>query len=534
MLPRVSSRPRVWTVVGVGVIAALTEIGFTFARAYDHFLGRNERLLYAASALACWVGLVFVGHVVGRVASRFLPAMSTRAALGGILVGGLMGVLAWESAGGRRLESYRIVVGIAAALLCGWAVRRLLLRWKRGAWEFARPPLIFAATAFVAADTWLLHRLYPRFHLALLVTALGLYWAASFAGEAGPWVARSTSTLFGVALSTLALAAVLAFGGTSNGRFVAESYASLTGKVLLLLPTGETPTTSDPTDDGVLESQGAVSSGPDWRERDVLLISVDALRADAVTPVRTPNLAQLAERGVTFERAYTPTPHTSYALSSMLTGKFVRPVMALPGEAREHPSLAGMLREYGYRTAAFYPPAIFFVDAARFGTLASDGFDFEYRKTMFAPAAARVAQLRRYLEELEGGSERRVFAWVHLFEPHEPYDPPEEFRRGESARQRYDGEVAAADAAIGELVRVFRQDRPNGVVVITADHGEEFRRARRLPPRDHALRRAGRGTAHLERAGTGSATGERSGGTRRHRTDAPERIGHSPGRSDAW
>lgn len=463
-----------WTVVGVGVFAALTEVALTFVRAYDQFLGRGELLLYSASALACWVGLVFAGHVVGRAGSALILAPSTRAAVGGVAGGVLFGVLAWESAGGRRVESYRIVVALGAALFCGWAIRRLLIRWQDGTWEFRLMPLLLAATALLAADAWVLHRLYPGFHLALVLGALGLYWAASFTGESGPWVARSTALLLGVSLATLALTAVVAFGRTSNGRFVAERYASLTGKVLMHLPAEEEEPSEEALPDDALALRGDTASGPDWRERDVLLISVDALRADAVTSVRMPNLAQLADRGVVFENAYTPTPHTSYALSSLLTGKFVRPVMALPGEAREHPSLAGLLRDYGYRTAAFYPPAIFFVDAARFGTLASDGFDFEYRKTMFAPAAARVAQLRRYLDELEGGTDRRVFAWVHLFEPHEPYDPPDEFRRGESARQRYDGEVAAADAAIGDLVRVFRQERPNGVVVITADHGEEF------------------------------------------------------------
>ncbi|MFK8001516.1 MAG: sulfatase-like hydrolase/transferase [Polyangiales bacterium] len=464
-----------WTVVGVGVFAALTEVALTFFRAYDQFLGRGELLLYSASALACWVGLVFAGHLVGRASAQFILKHTTRAAIGGVAGGVVFGVLAWESAGGRRVESYRIVVALGAALFCGWAIRRLLIRWQEGTWEFRLAPLFLTATALLAADAWVLHRLYPGFHLALVLAALALYCAASFAGDSGPWVARSTALLLGVGLSTLALTAVVAFGRTGNGRFVAERYAALTGKVLMRFPaaTPEEPRVEPATSDA-LALRGEAAPGPDWRERDVLLISVDALRADAVTSVRMPNLAQLADRGVVFERAYTPTPHTSYALSSLLTGKFVRPVMALPGDAREHPSLAGLLRDYGYRTAAFYPPAIFFVDAARFGTLASDGFDFEYRKTMFAPAAARVAQLRRYLDELEGGTERRVFAWVHLFEPHEPYDPPDEFRRGESARQRYDGEVAAADAAIGDLVRTFREERPNGVVVITADHGEEF------------------------------------------------------------
>ena len=458
--------------MGVGAFAALTEVVLTFARAYDQFFGRSELVLYSVSALACWLGFIFASHFVVRAGVHFLRPLP-RANLGGLLAGAVFGILAWESAGGRRLASYRIVVGVGVALLCGWGTRWTLIRWHEDAKRFGLVPLLVGATALLATDAWVLHRLYPSFHLALVLAALVLYCAATFTGRAGPWVPRSGAVLLGIGLATLALGTVLGLGRTSNGRFVAEGYAVLTGKVLALLPR-EQPSALEPPPEDALGLSGEASAGPDWRERDVLMISVDALRADAVTPVRTPNLAELAEQGVFFENAYTPTPHTSYALSSLLTGKYMRPVMALPGEQREHPSLAGLLRDYGYRTAAFYPPAIFFVDAARFGSLASEGFGFEYRKTMFAPAAARVGQLRRYLDELEGGASRRVFAWVHLFEPHEPYDPPPEFRRGESARQRYDGEVAAADAAIGELVRVFRQDRPDGIVVVTADHGEEF------------------------------------------------------------
>ncbi|WP_423278672.1 sulfatase-like hydrolase/transferase, partial [Escherichia coli] len=120
----------------------------------------------------------------------------------------------------------------------------------------------------------------------------------------------------------------------------------------------------------------------------------------------------------------------------------------------------------------FYPPAIFFVDGARFQALQSRGFGFEYRKEMYAPAAARVQQLEAYLAESEPG--HPLFVWMHLFEPHEPYEPPLELQGDGSARGRYDGEVRYSDRAIGELVRLFRARKPNGVVIITADHGEEF------------------------------------------------------------
>ena len=100
------------------------------------------------------------------------------------------------------------------------------------------------------------------------------------------------------------------------------------------------------------------------------------------------------------------------------------------------------------------------------------GFGFEYQKRMYASALERVGQLRDYLAQVDAG--HPLFVWVHLFEPHEPYDPPAELIREDSARGRYDGEVALCDRAIGELVRTFRAARPGGTVIVTADHGEEF------------------------------------------------------------
>src|SRR5690606_2545964 len=122
----------------------------------------------------------------------------------------------------------------------------------------------------------------------------------------------------------------------------------------------------------------------DLRDHDVLLITVDALRADALSAYggkgRMPELDALATDSVVFERAYTPAPHTSYALASLLTAKFMKPVVELPGASRDHATLPDLLRRYGYRTAAFYPPAIFFVDGARFDLLRERSFGFEYKK----------------------------------------------------------------------------------------------------------------------------------------------------------
>src|SRR5262249_43995414 len=98
--------------------------------------------------------------------------------------------------------------------------------------------------------------------------------------------------------------------------------------------------------------------------------------------------------------------------------------------------------------------------------------DFEYSKIEFAPAAARTAQVEAYLATVP--ADRRVFLWVHLFEPHEPYEAHDEHPFGDRDVDRYDAEIAVPDRGIDETLRVGRPLRKSAVGIIPADHGEEF------------------------------------------------------------
>src|SRR4029078_2720086 len=109
-----------------------------------------------------------------------------------------------------------------------------------------------------------------------------------------------------------------------------------------------------------------------FQRRDVLLVTIDALRADHVGAdgygrKLTPNFDALAARGSVFEHAYCPTPHTSYSVTSLLTGEYLRPCV-LRGAGADPDTWSGLLRTYAFRTAAFYPPAVFFIDQSRFTT----------------------------------------------------------------------------------------------------------------------------------------------------------------------
>src|SRR5262249_42555088 len=98
---------------------------------------------------------------------------------------------------------------------------------------------------------------------------------------------------------------------------------------------------------------------------DVVLITVDALRADHLNARNSPNLLALAAESTVFERAYTVIPHTSFSMTSMLAGFYAHAAAQL-GPIDGHPTLANTLGRAGWRTVAVYPPAVFYVERARF------------------------------------------------------------------------------------------------------------------------------------------------------------------------
>jgi choline-sulfatase len=226
----------------------------------------------------------------------------------------------------------------------------------------------------------------------------------------------------------------------------------------------------------------ARSEGP----RSLLLITLDTLRADHLGcngsgSVRTPNLDRLAREGVNFTRARSPVPLTLPAHASILTGNYPPTHTVRSNGEYVLPagqlSLAEVLAARGYRTAAFV--ASFVLDR-RFGL--AQGFDHYDDRVWSGVEEIEQTEAERTADEVfaafadwlasEAGPGPR-FVWIHLYDPHAPYAPPEPFRT-EYAGNPYAGEVAYTDAVVGRLIDAARGSEQLGemLIAVVGDHGE--------------------------------------------------------------
>jgi len=223
----------------------------------------------------------------------------------------------------------------------------------------------------------------------------------------------------------------------------------------------------------------------------IILFTIDTLRADHLEcygydKVETPHINRLADEGVLFEHNVAQVPLTLPSHSSILTGTYplhhgVRDNTGFYLE-KDHTTLAEALKDKGYSTAAFV--AAFVLDS-RWGL--DQGFDYyfdhfdltKYKRPSLDAVQRRgdevLAESRKWLDER--GNEK-FFAWIHLYDPHTPYDPPEPYKTRFKGRPYglYDGEIAYTDQLIGEFLDYLEEKKrlENTLVIFTADHGESL------------------------------------------------------------
>jgi arylsulfatase A-like enzyme len=230
---------------------------------------------------------------------------------------------------------------------------------------------------------------------------------------------------------------------------------------------------------------GRSSSGsaPRSSSTPVVIVSIDTLRADRLPAygykgVETPAIDRLQRDAILFENAYSHSPLTLPSHASLLTGLLppehgVRNNIGYKLDAK-HETLASVLRARGYATGAAVSAFVL-----RRSTGLDQGFD-AYDEVVTAGGTKAVGEVQRdgkttvarALGWLRGVGSRPFFLFVHLYEPHTPWTPPaaEHARYGAS----YEGEIAGADAALGELLDGLRAlGRYEGaLVVLVSDHGE--------------------------------------------------------------
>jgi arylsulfatase A-like enzyme len=218
----------------------------------------------------------------------------------------------------------------------------------------------------------------------------------------------------------------------------------------------------------------------------VIVVCVDTLRADRMPAygyagVETPGFDRLAADSIVFDNAIAHVPLTLPSHASLFTGllPFQHGVRDNLGYrlAKDHPTLATRLKEKGYATGA----AVSAIVLDR-GTGIGEGFDFYDDGIEAHDAAQAIGQLQRAGDEtrrrLEGWiasqpPHGRLFAFLHLYEPHAPYEPPEALRERYRSNP-YDGEVAASDAVTGRFLDFLRERKiyDRALILFLSDHGE--------------------------------------------------------------
>jgi len=223
------------------------------------------------------------------------------------------------------------------------------------------------------------------------------------------------------------------------------------------------------------------------RSLNLVVVTIDTLRPDHLhcygySKIETPSLDAIARDGVLFENAVTQAPLTPPSHASIFTGlnppaHHVRDT----GGFVLQPStttLATILQQQGWDTAAFISSAVL---KKLFGfnqgfavyddQMPKPGKGHEFDEDAERRAGETVDHAVRWLDAQSG---KPYFLWVHVYDPHAPYQPPSPFREKYKDRL-YDGEIAYADHELGRLFDAVRKKSPgNTLIAVLSDHGESL------------------------------------------------------------
>jgi len=219
-----------------------------------------------------------------------------------------------------------------------------------------------------------------------------------------------------------------------------------------------------------------------------IIISVDTLRADRIgcygfSDVKTPTMDMFASRGVKFEKCFAQTPLTLPSHTSLLTGTYptFHGVRDNGGflVPQEMTTLTELMKQNGYQTSAFV--AAYVLDS-KWGLDQGfdyyfDNFDLSKYKTISLGNVQRPGDevMDQVIPWLEEHKQQKFFTWIHLYDPHTPYEPPSPYSEMYPNRP-YIGEIAYTDSQIARLWDYLEENGlvNNTILVFTSDHGESL------------------------------------------------------------
>ena len=223
-------------------------------------------------------------------------------------------------------------------------------------------------------------------------------------------------------------------------------------------------------------------------EFNYILITVDTLRADRVhcygfPYVDTPTMDLFASKGVLFERCIAQTPLTLPSHTSLMTGTYplFHGVRDNGGYLvpQDLLTLAEILKGQNYQTSAFV--AAYVLDS-KWGL--DQGFDYyfdqfdlsKYKSISLGNVQRRGDEvIDEALKWLNAHNQEKFFTWVHLYDPHTPYEPPSPFKERHPNRP-YLGEIAYTDSLLRQLWDYMEQNKliENTILIFASDHGESL------------------------------------------------------------
>ncbi|RMF94771.1 MAG: tetratricopeptide repeat protein [Candidatus Schekmanbacteria bacterium] len=223
------------------------------------------------------------------------------------------------------------------------------------------------------------------------------------------------------------------------------------------------------------------------KAKNLIIITMDTTRADALEcygnkNVHTPNINRIAQEGILFSNAASAAPITLPSHSSIMTGLFPinhgardNSIYILP---EENTTLAEVFKEKGFNTAGIV--STFILDS-QYGI--NQGFDFFDDKFLNPEQKGRLPVQRKGIETAtvaidwleENAKKKPFFMWVHFYDPHADYNPPEPYKTA-YIDNLYLGEVAYTDMCIGMIIKELKKLDlyDDTLFVITADHGESL------------------------------------------------------------